>query len=192
MVLSPSDSNNNKDKDNREGEILEPDKFFGEQLTFNHQQLVMSSINKCLELGSKELREGWWEEKIDKMGNVLKSYHEDTRKAFIEAVKSLLMITTCDFDKVAELNIKSLKKEIEKSKRFWLEQEWNWWQSLSKQEQDQMTKQGKYVVKGFFNARLDFDNHFFQKEAEIYRDICTEINNLTSRLHFYEQGIGVG
>ena len=64
-------------------DVQEPGDFFspGEH-NFSHQSLIMIGIKKCLDLGSQELREGWWEEKIDKSGNITKHYNPDTRKAF--------------------------------------------------------------------------------------------------------------
>lgn len=170
----------------QEGDIIEPEEWRNpEQQSFNHQGLVMKGIQKSLDLGSKELREGWWDEKVDKMGNVRRTYNEDTRKCFIESVKSLLMVVTCDFDEAAKEKIVELQNKIGERKNHWLNEEWNWWNSLNPVQKNHYLKEGKVVVKGFFNKKLDFDNYFYDEEVNLYRDICTEISNLTKRLDFY-------
>lgn len=169
-----------------DGDIIEPEDWRNpEESGFNHQVLVMTAMKKCLDLGSKELREGWFNEKVDKNGNVARTYMEDTRKAFIESVKSLMMIVACDYDDEAKDKIPSLSKKIDERKKHWMDEEWNWWKELSPQQQRQLSQEGKQVIKGFFNRKLNFDNLFFEEETQLYREICTEINKLTFRLDFY-------
>lgn len=173
-------------KQYEEGDIIEPEEWRNpEESGFNHQVLVMAAMRKCLDLGSKEMREGYFNEKMDKNGNVSRAYVEDTRKAFIEAVKSLMMIVACDYDEEAKEKVNSLIKKIEDRKQYWLDEEWNWWSKLSMQQQRQLAQEGKQVVQGFFNRKLNFDNLFFEEETQLYREICTEINKLTYRLDFY-------
>jgi hypothetical protein len=171
-----------------EGDIIEPEEWRNpEEQSFNHQTLVMTCMRKCIDLGSKELREGWWDEKIDKQGNVRRVWNEDTKKAFMESVRSLLMIITCDFDDEAKTKINKLKQDIADRKKFWLGEEWRWWCSLNNMQQQQLAREGKSAVSGMFNSKLSFDNYFYDDEIQIYREICTELNNLTYRLDFYGQ-----
>jgi len=171
-----------------EGDIIEPEEYRNpEEQSFNHQSLVMTGMKKCLELGSKELREGWWDEKVDRQGNVRRTWNCDTRKEFMEAVQSLLMIMTCDFDDEAKKNISELKEKIKERKKFWINEEWRWWNNLSQMQQQQLMREGKAVVQGMFNSKLSFDNYFYDEEIQIYREVCTELNNLTFRLDFYGQ-----
>jgi hypothetical protein len=143
------------------------------------------AIKKCHELGCVELIEGWWEDLVDKSGNARKIYHPDARKAYINSIKSLMSITECDFDEIAKTNIDKLLSDLSTRKEYWIDEEWRWWGTLSFLQRQQMSKEGKQVIKGFFNKKLDFDNHYYEEETEIYRKIFTEINNLTSRLDFY-------
>lgn len=168
------------------GDIVEPEEWRNpEEQQFNHQLLVMNAMRKCLDSGSVELREGWWEEKVDKMGNIHKTWHEDTRRVFVESVKTLIMFMETDYDDEAKKIIPELIKKIGERKEYWLSQEWEWWQSLSVFQKNQLSKEGKAVVKGFFNRRLDFDNYFFEDETNLYRQICSELNKLTYRLDYY-------
>ena len=169
-----------------EGDIVEPDEWQNpEEQVFNHQVLIMNAIKKCLELGSKEMREGWWDEIVDKNGNVRRKYNSDTRKDFIESVKSLMMVAECDYDEEATKKINEIKKNITERKTYWMSEEWNWWNRLTNQQKNQLAQQGKHVTQGFFNSKLPFDNFFYEDELNLYRQICTEINHLSKRLDFY-------
>lgn len=169
-------------------QILDMDNYRGDKpQTYNHQQLIMKAMNKVLEAGAKELREGWWEEKMDRNGNLLKTYNTDTRKEFISSVKTLLMLMERDYDDEAIKNLNKLFILLNSKKKYWLEQEWLWWTSLNPSQQSQLAKEGKAVSKGFFNQKLNFDNMYFEEEVEIYREIATEINKLIKRLGDYEE-----
>lgn len=190
-----------------EGDIIEPENWRNpEDQQFNHSALVMSAMRKCLDLGSKELREGWWEEKVDKLGNVHRTYHEDTRKAFIESVRCLMMIMSCDFDDEEEIKKKKEKMkdkdkkyippteriyqlltEIKTKEEYWKNEEWTWWNSLTPPQQKKLFSEGKSVTKGYFNKRLEFDNYFYEDETRIYREIFSECNKQTYEVGFYEQ-----
>jgi hypothetical protein len=155
---------------------------YSEDNKFSHESLIMLQIKKCMDAGSVELIEGWWENKVDKNGNVLKTYHPDTRKVFINCVKTLIGLATRDYEGGAKEKIDTLVKSLDDTKKKWLEMEWKWWTSLSLMQQRQMSSEGKQVVNGYFNKNLDFDNHYFEEETEIYRKIFTEINILTKTL----------
>ena len=60
----------------------------GKDQRFSHQELVMSVLRKCLESGTREMMSGWFNEKVDKSGNIVRTYIDDTRKKFIESVKT--------------------------------------------------------------------------------------------------------
>lgn len=169
-----------------EGDIVEPDEWQNpEEQVFNHQVLIMNAIKKCLELGSKEMREGWWDEHIDKNGNVRRRYNSDTRKDFMESVKSLMMVAACDYDEDATKNINAALAQIDVRRKYWMDEEWKWWLSLTPMQKGQLVREGKQVSQGFFNSKLPFDNFFFEDELNLYRTICTEINHLSKRLDFY-------
>jgi hypothetical protein len=148
---------------------------------FSHQTLVMKCMNKCIELGSVEMKEGYFETKVDKRGNIMTTYTPDSRRAFIEAVKTLKAIMACDFDDEA---IKILKKhmgDVTYNKEYWLKKEDDWWLSLSKLERPKWQHQ-----KGYHNQKLHFKDDSLYDEVDIWRDILEELNKLTKRLDFYE------
>lgn len=149
----------------------------GEENKFSHQDLVMEAIRATLINGAKDLHEGFWNTKIDKNGNAIRTYEEDTRKIFIGSIKGLMMITHRDWKDCKEYNdkIETRQKEIVDKKTFWMGQEQVWWNSMSPMQKNQMAKEGKSVNFGFFNKNLDFDNFYFDDEEQIYREIGTLI-----------------
>ena len=170
----------------QEGDIIEPEEWRNPQeQPFSFTSLIMSQMKRCLESGSKEMKEGYWDDMLDKFGNAKRTYHEDTRKTFIEAVRSLLALMEREYDDDATKNISVLKNKIEERKKFWLNEEWTWWTKLKIQQQQQLSKQGKSVIKGFFNAKLDFDNYFFDEQLQIYREILSEVGKLIKRKDDY-------
>ena len=160
-----------------------------EENKFNHQVLVMNAMKKCLELGSVEMRSGYYEEKVNKSGGITFVWKEDTRKTFIESVKTLLMVTHCDYTGKEEKEfldkIDKLKKDIISRKNFWMEQEYRWYMGLSNAQKNIANAEGKYVSRGCFNEKLEFKNFFYEEELDIYREICTIINDLTKHLNYY-------
>lgn len=160
------------------------------EIKFDRLVLVMASMRKCIDLGSKEMREGWWDEKIDKYGNLVRLYHEDTRKSFIEAVKSLMNITVADWDDETKKNVSMLLQSVKERKIKWIKAQSTWWHGLNRQQQERMIKQGKEVIDGVFNTKLDFDNYFNQEELDVYREIFSEIVKLTERNERYQIDMG--
>ena len=153
---------------------------------FNHQTLVMNAIKRCMELGSVELTEGYWEYKVDKNGNQMKTYHIDARKSFINSVKTLMAITNCDYDTEATNNINAILNKMKARRQHWLDSEWRWWTGLNNLQRQQATREGKASQQGFFNKNNDFDNYYFEEEADLYREIMMYINDLTKRLGYYK------
>lgn len=178
-------------KEDVDFEVEDSENFnYSEDNKFSHEALIMLSIKKCMDAGSVELTEGWWENKIDKNGNVLKTYHPDTRKTYINSVKTLMGLAARDYKPETIKIIKTIMTKLEEKKKFWLAQEVRWWKSLNPMQQRQMAQEGKQVVDGYFNKNLDFDNHYFEDETETYREIFTQINILTGELRDFRAKVG--
>src|SRR3990167_3222872 len=99
--------------ENDDFEIKEPSEFFGQRdKGFSHSELIMASLRKCIEAGGKEMKAGFWNEKLDKFGNRIKTYVDDERKIFIECVETAKNQMICDFDDDAINNIKKIKETL--------------------------------------------------------------------------------
>lgn len=153
---------------------------------FSHPSLVMSSIRKCLELGSKEMREGWFNEKTDRNGFLIRTYIEDTRKAFIAAVKMTIELMQPDMDKEAKDNIDSLRKAIKTKFDELDNEEEEEFQELNPMLKMDRIKKGIYPAKGYLNKELPYYNIFIDYETDKYREIFGELNKLTQRLDYYK------
>ncbi len=154
---------------------------------FNHQALVMEILRKCGENGSHEMRQGWFNEKKDKSGNIIKVYIEDTQEKFSETVATASSIMACDFDKEAIENIKKLNKELEDIKKKLLKDQWEWWSKKYKIDKNKLESSGKGVVDGCFNFNLVWYKTFVREKVRIHRLIFTELNLLTKRIDFYSE-----
>lgn len=153
---------------------------------FSHQALVMDCMRKCVEAGSHELRSGWWNRKVDKMGNVTMQYIEDTRLKFVESVRSCQMVMVCDYDPEAERKIKFLNDKLRKKKIELLREQWTWFSSLNPHQRMNVEKQyGKTIPKAF-NENFSWWTIFVHYELRIHRKIFEELTRLSKRVGFYE------
>lgn len=184
--------------DNDDFEVLDVEDYKnGKNQEFSHQSLVMMAMRKAIEYGCQELIPGYYNTEEDNRGKVKIVYKQDTRKAFIESVRTLRMIMVCDFDDDAKKKLIKSKKEsedpeenlmdkIQARKNFWLEEQKKWWDNFSEGQKNILVKQGMQVMEGYFNMNLQFFQQYFLEELEIYREIFEELNLLTKRLKFYE------
>lgn len=172
-------------------DILDVEDYRSEDNVFSHQALVMRAMNKCIELGSKELIEGFYDEsqKSNKGVSVV-IYKEDTRRAFIESVKTTDMIMVCDYDTEATTNILKLIEDLKITKQELLDKQKDFWNNLGYKEKEFMLRELKYPPPDdFFHSQLHYWNLFIDEELETYRNVFKELSLLTRRINFYEQGI---
>lgn len=159
--------------------------------TYNPQQIIMEQISLCLKNGSTDTDDtGGWEERLTKDGQIIRTYRPDLRKIFINSVKALMYFVHRDFKDHEDYNkkINDNLKLLKERKNYWLEQEWNWWNSLNNAQKNQMYREGKQVEKGFFNKKLNFDNFYFDEELEIYWKIFELISDfIKDKMHDYEE-----
>jgi len=169
-------------------EIIEEDEFSSEgEQKFSHQQLVMKAMNKCLDAGSKEMKIGFWNNKLDKHGNVFRTYVEDTRKTFIESIETVEMFMICDFDKPAKDKIKKLKDDLDNTYKELCEKEAKEWISLSRLAIQQRRDNEILYSKGRLNIKLSYYQDYMEEEVRTAREIFKELTQLTKRIHFYEE-----
>ena len=152
---------------------------------FSHQALVMKAMTKALDCSSKEMKAGWFSNRIDKQGNTIRVYEEDTRLSFISSVESCLMVMACDLDDIAKEELKKLFDQKEKIKNDMIKEEDDEWNKLNPVIKQKMVTMGKGNLKGY----LDKDKRFYQLYIEecvnIYREIFKVLTKQTQRLDFY-------
>jgi len=154
---------------------------------FSHQGLVMKSMSKVIEVGSKEMKAGWFEYKTDKHGNQNRVYIEDTRQVFISAVETCLMVMECDLDIDYRNEINDLIKQRNNLRDNLIKAEDDEWSSLNLFIKQKLINAGKGNIKG----ALDKDKRFYQiyldECVKIYREIFKVLTNQTKKIDFYAQ-----
>lgn len=165
-------------------EIGDVENFRSDKLqVFNHQVLVMEVLRRVNESGSHELRSGWFNESIDHNGNVKRVYIEDTRKKYIECVRTAMNTMSCDYDEEAETTINEFLETLDKEKEKLLKMQWDWYSSLPPKHKEQITGT---IIRGMFNIDYGWYLKFIELEVECYRAIAQELNSLTKRLDYYQ------
>ncbi len=153
---------------------------------FSHQVLVMKSMKKCIDAGSVEMMSGWVNNSMDKQGNMKITYIQDTRKIFIETVKTAENMMACDFDEEAETNIKKIEEDLIETKESLCELEGNRWKNMHPMLKNNLIQDGIIHEEGRLNQELPLYQEFLEEKIDCYRNILTELTKLTQRLGYYE------
>jgi len=151
-------------------------------LVYSHQSLIMKGKVRVLELGGHELCEGVNETIFDPMRKTTKViYKEDTKRAFINAIKMTQAVMACDYDSIAEENIKALELIIENKLKECLRRQLDLWNKASQKQQKSIS----FFQKDLLHKELPFYNEFINFEIKVYIEIFTELNKLAQRNDFY-------
>lgn len=153
---------------------------------FSHSEIITLCIRKCVEAGTREMRTGWFNEKQDKRGNINRTYIDDTRKQFIESVKTLMMYISRDYDEAAETRIKDILKKIEDKEKELIKQTDDAWDNLSTQEKNLYLQEGEKHTKGKLDHPV-LKKEFIDFQIEHYRKIVAEVSKLIKRLNDYQE-----
>lgn len=156
---------------------------------FSHQGLVMTAMRKALENGSKEMKAGWIQNKYDKNGNMIRTYIDDSRKAFIESVESCLDVMECDMDEEAIKDIKVLLDNLEKRKVQLNKDEDDEWSKLHPVIRSKLNEQGKGNIQGYFNKDKIYYQMYLEESVKVYRKVFRALSKLTFRKDFYKAEI---
>lgn len=167
-------------------EIGNVENYSSDKGEYSHSTHVDMSIKKCILLGGKELCEGFNETTIDGRGNTKIIYKEDTRKAFIESIKTLKMIMICDFDNDAKENIPKIINEIQTIQTNLLKTQKECWDNLDYNSQQNFLSKNKTIpTESFFHESLPYWNLFIEKELNQYRKVFEELILLSKRGNHY-------
>ena len=176
-----------EDRTNTEIEIGDVENYgMGKDSGFSHQALVMSAMRRCLENASKEMKPGWFSTKIDKQGNSIRIYEEDTRQCFISSVEAVLMVMECDLDDEVKVELNTLFEEKKSIYKKLNEQEDKEWYSLNNVIKQKLTQAGKGNMNGYFNKEKMYYQTYVDECVRIYRDIFKVLTNQTFRLDYYQ------
>lgn len=152
---------------------------------FSHSMLVMKALVNCQSAGSREMREGYFNIKTDRFGNQMKVYVEDTRHAFIECVRSAIMMMSCDLDKEAKDEIKKIKETLTEKFKDLCEKEKHDIESAPPILKKARLAKGIYLREGSLNKSLHYYQEYVEIEIESYRKIVCELVDLSQRKDFF-------
>lgn len=186
------------DKDS-DFEIVEPDNYSSSKGEFSNGELVMMSFRKCIELGAREMREGYYNTKMDKGGNTNYIYIPDTRKEFIEAVETLLMIMADDIDNVKQEGKKStqesldeINKALEEKYKSLCADEAKIWDEVSLMMKQQWNNKNIFQREGMLSAGLPFSTDYLIEKVSAYRKIVGRLKIRLKDLNFYKEEDFIG
>lgn len=181
--------------DNNDGnfEIIDPENYTGGNKgeSFSNSQLIMMALTKCLNNGSVEMREGYFNRKKDKMGNVMEIYVPDTRLTFIETVESTLMIMSDDIydvkGKETEEVIKKILEELKEKEKTYLELEKKEWSTPNFNLKQKWFKEGKRYIPGVLTQFFPYYDYYIMDKVQAYRKIVIELKKLTKKYNYYAE-----
>jgi len=90
--------------------------FTSSKVDFSYPALVMRAINDCIIKRSVEMKEGYFNEKLDRQGNVRREWIPDTRKIFIASVDGLKDLLAPEIKKDEEFK-KIIASQVKKNKQ---------------------------------------------------------------------------
>lgn len=110
-------------------EFIDADTEFQRPEGTTFKEIVLQHITKIGNICTKEFKEGYWEERPVKVGDAIymtKTYKEDTRDAYTNAVDFLydLLLPRFDEDKEIKTQIELIDKEMESQKKNCPNDEW--------------------------------------------------------------------
>ena len=169
-------------------EFQDTESYGGEKdKKFSHQELVMTSMRKCLETGSKEMREGYYNNKQDKFGNIVKMWVPDARRHFSETVELAIVQMACDMDEEAETNIKKIRDELKEYYEELQKKEKLDFELAAPTTQQHRLKAGVVWSPDGLHSALPYFNMMLDEQVKTYRRILAELVKLTQRLDFYQE-----
>lgn len=146
---------------------------------FSHDTHVMLAYTKAINSGAVEMRKGFWQTKQDKYGNAMHVYQPDTRKEFIETVKTLHTVMIADLDEEATPKINTLISKVETTRQELLAQEKKYYDNL-----DYQTKKLIAHEDNFFNTELIYYHNWLDSCVDIYREIMKELGFALARCRY--------
>lgn len=177
--------------EDNEIEIKEIEDYSGSKSgeNFSHSQLIMIAMKKCIEAGCREMKEGYFNTKSDRFGNVNYVYVNDTRKEFIEAISTLLMVMADDIvgDDKAKKEIKGIKKSLRKKYKDFCKLEKTDWEQMHGLIKQKLLQKGIYFRESMLNSELPYSIEYLMERVESSRRIFAALTKLTQRLDYYKE-----
>lgn len=175
---------------NNEMEIQEIENYSGSKgEAFSHGQLIMLTMKKCIDAGCKEMKEGYYNTKSDKYGNINYIYVPDTRKEFIEAIETLQMVMADDIndDSKTKTEIGNVKGALTKAHKNFCKLESEDWKKMHELVRQKYLQAGIYFRKDMLSKELPYSIEYLMKRVEASRKVFNALTKLTKRKDYYRE-----
>lgn len=156
-----------------------------QDLKYSRTHLLMHITLKILDAGSREMKKGFYQEKKDKFGNIIRTLTDDTRRSYCEAVRTLMDLSSPDFDNDTTEEVERIEKEIEDRKKELLDAELKEWNSFSLADKKGLISNQLGSVKGSFNSEKRFVEQFTLFCLDKYREMFQVLTNLAKEKDYY-------
>lgn len=168
-------------------EIIEPENYSASKAEFSNGELVMMAFRKCIELGAKEMRDGYYNTKMDRAGNVNYIYIPDTRKELIEAVETLLMIMADDIDSPTQGKIDAVNNILSDIYKTLCDNEKGVWENANMITKQQWNNKNLFFREGYLSAGLPFATDYLIEKVSTYRKIVGILKKRIQELNYYKE-----
>jgi len=171
-------------------EIIDTDNIqFGQQeKEFNHQSLVMLAYQKSIDALMKEMIEGFWQEKRDKLGNQLYVYNPDTRKSAIESIKTLKNLMIADITGTPQKKIvDNLITEDKTLYETHLKEQNSWINKLPRAAKTALVVKYNLFSSLDLNEKLPFYHYYINSSVEIYRKLFEALENCLAEKKYFKR-----
>jgi hypothetical protein len=170
--------------------IIEPENTagsFNKEQQFSHSYLMLITSERCLRLASKELVKGYTNEKVDRFGNITRSYVPDTRLEYIGSIKAFDKLLKPVYspknprtnvrNEIKELGeeISKLKYKLNSIKEEMLMLEAKDWAECPKSIRETRIKEGIMWRKNNLSKGLHYHNQLVEEQVEIYELIFEKL-----------------
>jgi len=171
-------------------EIKEPSEYnINKNEVYSHSTLLMFALKSVAEKRAKEMRDGYFNIKFDKMGNAHRVWIPDSREEFIESVESLTMIQSRDYDEEAKEAIQKIKIALKERFEKYCEYEKNEWEQMHPKIKDDYLRQGTFFREGLLSDKLPYKFLYIRDKVDSYTEIVSIIQCLIKRLGDYQEEI---
>jgi len=166
--------------------------------------LVQEAVRACREARGKEMIKGFWNTKLDKLGNAISTWHEDERKIYINNVIALYSLLTpeCREDEKFRKRYKFLKRKIKEIKEKYAYHEFEYepkttgWKRSEHSYIPQIDEElmipsplnPKLLVniKGGWNNKI---NAYYDSLVPYYDSLFRELNMVINRIQDFSQKV---
>lgn len=154
---------------------------------FSYPDLVAFATRKCIENGTKEMMEGYFNLKTDKLGNTMKIWVPDTRLQFIESVETLKMLLEREYDNETIKKMDKLNLKLEETFSTHYNLYKNEYNSQPAVVRVHLKKKGIFFREGVLPQKSEQYTDYLNEKVSIYREIFSTLYKLLKELNDFKE-----